>query len=62
MVVQIGQFEILAGKQHAVEVTGFQARPAGVALTQLVPYVVPDEPPSRFVALLGQLDLKPAEV
>lgn len=62
VVVQIGQFEILAGKRHAVEVTGFQARPAGAALMEIVSYVVPDEPPSRLVALLGQLELKPAEV
>lgn len=62
VVVQIGQFEILAGKRHAVEVTGFLARPAGAALMELVTDVVPDEPPSRLVALLGQLELKPAEV
>lgn len=62
VVVQIGQFEILAGKRHAVEVTGFQARPAGAALMEIVSYVVPDEPPSRLVASLGQLELKPAEL
>lgn len=62
VVVQIGQFEILAGKRHAVEVTGLQARPAGAALREIESYAVPDEQPSHLVALLGQLDLKPAGV